>query len=232
MKLSIILPCYNEEKNIPLILSKFSEIIRDDSIELILVNNGSTDDSGILLDKLLPKYSFARSVEVDVNQGYGNGITQGLKRSKGEFICYTHADLQTNPSDVLKALEIIENQDNPKNCFIKGNRKGRPFSDQIFTVGMSIFETLYLGVNLWDINAQPNLFHKDFFEKLENIPKDFSLDLYFLYVAYKKNLRVIRFDVEFPERIHGESKWNTGMISKWKFIKRTLSFSFKLKKEL
>ena len=123
MKLSIVLPCYNEEKNIPLILSKFSEIIRDDSIELILVNNGSTDDSGILLDKLLPKYSFARSVEVDVNQGYGNGITQGLKRSKGEFICYTHADLQTNPSDVLKALEIIENQDNPKNCFIKGNRK-------------------------------------------------------------------------------------------------------------
>ena len=232
MKLSIVLPCYNEEKNIPLILAKFEEIISNDSIELILVNNGSTDDSRILLDKLLPKYSFARSVDVDINLGYGNGITEGLKKSKGEFICYTHADLQTNPSDVLKALEIIENQDNPKNYFIKGNRKGRPISDQIFTIGMSIFETLYLGVNLWDINAQPNLFHKDFFKKLDNIPKDFSLDLYLLYTAYKKNLRVIRFDVEFPERIYGESKWNTGIISKWKFIKRTLSFSVKLKKEL
>ena len=65
-----------------------------------------------------------------------------------------------------------------------------------------------------------------------NIPKDFSLDLYFLYIAQIQGLEVIRFDVTFPERIHGESSWNTGFSSKWKFIKRTLDFSFKLKKEL
>lgn len=233
MKLSIIVPCYNESKNIPLILEKFASVIKRDDVEVILVNNGSTDSSEMVLDELLPKYPFARVVKVAVNQGYGFGITSGLLNAQGEFIGYTHADMQTDPADPLKALEIIEQQENPKNCYIKGDRKGRPLFDQFFTMGMSLFETIYLGTKLWDINAQPNIFHRSFFETIkESCPKDFSLDLYLLYMAKKKGLNVIRFDVVFPERIHGESSWNNGLSSKWKFIKRTLDFSVKLKKEL
>jgi hypothetical protein len=141
--------------------------------------------------------------------------------------------MQTDPVDVLKALEIIEKQDNPKNSYLKGDRKGRPLFDQFFTMSMSAFETIYLGIKLWDINAQPNIFHKSFFKNIkDNCPKDFSLDLYFLYMAKKKGLDVIRFNVTFPKRIHGESSWNNGLASKWKFIKRTFAFSFQLKKEL
>lgn len=232
MKLSIIVPCYNEEKNIPLILEKFNEVIKTDDIEVVLVNNGSTDNSQAILNGLLPNYLFARVVKVDVNQGYGFGIISGLREAKGEFIGYTHADLQTDPADSLKALKIIEKQNRPQNCFIKGDRKGRALFDQFFTIGMSAFETIYLGTKLWDINAQPNIFHRSFFENSNNTPKDFSLDLYLLYMAKKRGLEVIRFDVIFPPRIHGESSWNDGLASKWKFIKRTIDFSRKLKKEL
>lgn len=232
MKLSIIVPCYNEEKNIPLILGKFNEVIKTDDVEVVLVNNGSVDNSQEVFDRLVPQYPFARVVKVEVNQGYGFGITSGLRDAKGEFIGYTHADMQTDPADVLKALEIIEKQPDANNCYVKGDRKGRAFMDQFFTMGMSLFETVYLGTKLWDINAQPNIFHRSFFENLENIPKDFSLDLFFLYMAKKKGIRIIRFSVVFPPRIHGESSWNTGFASKKKFIKRTIEFSKKLKKEL
>ena len=233
MKLSIIVPCYNEEKNIPLILEKFASVIKGDDIEVLLVNNGSTDNSEMVMNTLVVNCPFARVVKVEVNQGYGFGITSGLREAKGEFIGYTHADMQTDPADVLKALEIIESQENPKKCYVKGDRKGRPLFDQFFTMGMSAFESLYLGKKLWDINAQPNIFHRSFFDEIkENCPKDFSLDLYFLYMAQIKSLEIIRFDVIFPERLHGSSSWNDGFASKWKFIKRTLDFSFKLKKEL
>lgn len=233
MKLSIIVPCYNESKNIPLILEKFASVIQRDDVEVVLVNNGSTDNSQMVLDELLPKYPFAKVVKVEVNQGYGFGITSGLCEAKGIFIGYTHADMQTDPADTLKALSIIEKQANPTNCYIKGDRKGRPLFDQFFTMGMSLFETIYLRTKLWDINAQPNIFHRNFFESIkESCPKDFSLDLYLLYMAQKNGFNVIRFDVVFPERIHGESSWNTGLASKWKFIKRTIDFSVKLKKEL
>ena len=77
--LDIVVPCYNEEKNIPLILEKFNNVIKNEEIEVILVNNGSTDNSAKIFEDLLPKFSFARTVLVPVNQGYGYGILQGLK---------------------------------------------------------------------------------------------------------------------------------------------------------
>ena len=188
MDLSIVIPCYNEEKNIFLILEKFSKIINREGIEVLLVNNGSTDNSEKIFNELVPMYPFARVVNVDVNLGYGFGITSGLNEAKGEFIGYTHADMQTDPSDVLKALEIIKKQEDPMNCYVKGDRKGRPIFDQIFTMGMSFFETIYLKTKLWDINAQPNIFHRSFLDNLSGIPKDFSLDLFFLYIAQKKKI--------------------------------------------
>lgn len=232
MKYSIIIPCYNEEKNIPLIINGFKCIIGNFDIELVLVNNGSTDSSERVLKEKTAGLNFVKVVKVEKNQGYGFGILSGLKQATGEYIGWTHGDLQTPPSDVMKAFKMIEDKGSPKHIYIKGNRKGRSVFDNIFTVGMSIFESLYLGVGIYDINAQPNIFHRSFYEKWDNPPHDFSLDLYVYYLAKKFNLDIVRFDVVFPGRMHGESSWNRGLMSKWKFIKRTIEFSFKLKKSL
>lgn len=229
MKLSIVVPCYDEAKNIPLILKRFQKVIHRDDIEVILVDNGSTDHTQEVLEKLLPKYPFARSIHIKVNQGYGYGIVRGLQECRGQFIGWTHADMQTDPADLLKALHIIEKNKNHESLFIKGNRTGRPLFDQFFTTGMSIFETIYLGERLYDVNAQPNVFSKTFFDTWKNPPKDFALDLYALYMAKKQKLRIKRYAVSFPERIYGESHWNHGFAAKWKFIKRTIEFSRKLK---
>lgn len=228
MKLSIVIPCYNEAENIPLILERFGEIMTE-GVEVILVNNGSTDSSADVLAELLPKYPFARTVWVPVNQGYGYGILQGLNQATGDYIGWTHADMQTDPADVLKAMEIIE-QSPYKHIYVKGNRKGRPLFDQLFTWGMGVFETLYFGATMMDINAQPNIFPRDFYATWDDPPYDFSLDLYAVYMAKKAQMPLMRFPVRFPERIHGQSKWNNeGLKSKWKFIKRTLQFSVELK---
>lgn len=232
MKLSIVVPCYNEAKNIPLILSGFEKVIDRKDIEVLLVNNGSSDESKEVFEDLVPKYAFARLVNVVENKGYGFGILSGLKAGKGTYLGWTHADMQADPNDVIKALEIIEKEVEQERIYVKGDRKGRPFFDQFFTSGMSLFETIYMGKKLHDINAQPNIFHRSFFASWENPPHDFALDLYALYMAKKQNLKVIRFDVLFPERIHGTSSWNTGFAAKRKFIKRTLDFSAKLKKSL
>ena len=231
MKLSIVVPCYNEEKNIPLILEKFKNIIKKEEIEVVLVNNGSTDNSKDILEKLVRNYSFARIVSVPENKGYGYGVVQGLKEANGDFIGWTHADLQTDPFDVIKAYKIFEEKKWDKRIYIKGRRKKRTFIENFFTIGLSIFETFYLKEFLWDINGQPNLFSKNFFETWENPPKDFSLDLYALFMAKKQKLDLVRINVLFPKRINGESSWNKGIMSRWKLSKRTLKFSLDLKKK-
>ncbi|HLD77283.1 MAG TPA: glycosyltransferase family 2 protein [Rickettsiales bacterium] len=231
-KLSIVIPCYNEEKNIVLIIQRFSEVINRDDIEVILVNNGSNDNSEEIIKNLLPKYNFLKTIKIALNQGYGFGILSGLKIAQGEFVGWTHADMQTDPNDVLKALEIIEKNNSSTDILVKGSRKNREFFDNIFTVGMAIFETMLLRKFLWEINAQPNIFHKSFMNNLGEAPYDFSLDLYVYYMAKIKGLKIIRFPVLFPQRIHGFSSWNNSFADKWKFIKRTIAFSFKLRKNI
>ena len=139
MKLSIVVPCYNEEENIPLLLKRFEDVAKGEDMEVILVDNGSTDGSAQVFEKLLPDYPFARKVKVEVNQGYGYGILQGLKECRGEYIGWTHADMQTDPADIVKALRIVEEEKGL--VFVKGNRKGRPLFDRFFTFGMSVFES-------------------------------------------------------------------------------------------
>jgi len=231
VKLSLIIPCYNEAANLPLLLQRCASLGESHDIEIILVDNGSTDSSPEVLKNLLPNYPHCRSVSVPVNQGYGYGVLSGLRAATGELLAWTHADMQTDPMDVLRGLEIF-NRHGSSNFYVKGRRIKRPLVDDFFTIGMSVFETLLLRARLWDINAQPNLFSRSFFESWENPPYDFSLDLYVYFTARSQGLPVFRFPVEFGERAHGVSHWNINWAAKIKFILRTIDFSFELKKRL
>jgi hypothetical protein len=95
---------------------------------------------------------------------------------------------------------------------------------------MSAFETILLQQPLWDINAQPTMFSRQFFESWNTPPHDFSLDLYAYYQARKQGLRIHRFPVMFGERAHGVSHWNVNWAAKRKFIRRTIDFSLQLRK--
>jgi len=232
--LGVAIPCYNESDNIPLILERFKDVIDRDDVTVLLVDNGSTDDSPDILAEHVARYEFAKTYRVPENQGYGYGILEGLRQLENEhtYIGWTHADMQTDPADILKAYKIIRDKGCQENTYVKGLRHGRSLADNFFTCGMSVFETCLLQTGLWDINAQPNIFHRSFMRSWQDPPHDFSLDLYVLYQAKKQDLDLVRLDVVFPPRIHGESKWNTGLGAKWKFIKRTVSFSLELKKRL
>lgn len=230
MRFSLVIPCYNEAANLPLLLERCKELAAESGIEIVLVDNGSTDHTRELLLELLPKYPGCRSVRVDVNRGYGFGIVSGLKAASGKILGWTHADMQTDPLDTLRGLMLFEKQG--ENIFVKGRRYGRPLMDIVFTIGMSVFETLLLTRPMWDINAQPTMFSRNFFESWASPPDDFSLDLYAYYQALARNLKVHRFPVQFGERAHGVSHWNVNWAAKWKFIKRTVQFSKTLRRQL
>ncbi len=231
--LSIVVPCYNEEKNIPLITKRFKELLMDrEDVEVILVNNGSTDNSKNVFAKYLANESKIVLVNVEINQGYGYGILCGLKQAKGKVLAWTHADMQTDPEDVFKAYQLYKEKiNNDREVFIKGKRKNRNKFDEFFTWGMQIIASLLLEEKLDDINAQPKLFSREFYEKIENdAPYDFSLDLYFLYFA-KKSSDIYELPVFFNKRIHGEAKGGGTLKGKYKLIKRTLGYMIELKKK-
>ena len=232
MKVSLIIPCYNESKSIPKLLESCQTAFEEQDVEVIIVDNGSTDNTQEVLSDILANYSFIKLVTVKENIGYGDGILQGLNSASGEIIGWTHADLQTNPADINSALTFFEQSNNIEAIFVKGDRYGRSIIDVFFTIGMALFESMLMRTWMWDINAQPTLFHKSFFESWVEPPNDFSLDLFAYFTAKKKGLIIKRFPVSFSERMYGVSSWNISWSNKYKFIKRTLQFSFLLNQRL
>jgi glycosyltransferase involved in cell wall biosynthesis len=203
-------------------------------IQFIFVNNGSIDDTEITLNQLLQekKYSFGKLVHVEKNQGYGYGILQGLKEAEGKIIAWTHADLQTDPADVVMAFNEYRFDLENNLCIIKGERQGRNIFDNLFTAGMSFISTIFLSQKLWDINAQPKIFHKDFMQNLKNAPYDFSLDLYVLFVANKLKIPIKNYPVFFSKRKFGVAKGGGSLIGKYKLIKRTFTYIIELRKDI
>ena len=229
-RLSLVIPCYNEASNLPLLIDRVHQAFPREGHEVILVDNGSTDSSPAVLNELLAGQTCIRSLRVERNQGYGHGILSGLQAARGAVLGWTHADMQTDPADALRGLELFDATNAGK--FVKGLRRERPFFDAAFTVGMSVFESLLLKQPMWDINAQPTLFPRRFFEQWENPPRDFALDLFAYYRAMLSELELKRFHVRFGARAHGVSHWNVGWQSKLRFIRRTVDFSWRLRHEL
>ena len=226
---------YNESKSLPRLLDACciaSKGRRD--IQFVFVNNGSNDDTQIVLDNLLglEKYYFGKSVLVPYNKGYGYGILQGLYMADGQILSWTHADLQTDPNDVVLAYEHYRKELELNSCIVKGERKQRKLFDNIFTAGMSFLSSILLKQKLWDINAQPKIFNKIFLAHIKNAPFDFSLDLYLLFVAHKLNFRINTFPVYFSKREFGEAKGGGTIKGKLKLIKRSIGYIIELRNDI
>lgn len=230
-ELSVVLPCYNEAKSIPFILKRFAEIIGKRNIEVVLVDNGSFDNTSEVLEKELqnPKYKFARSVKVPKNKGYGYGILFGLKHCKGDVLAYTHADQQCDPIDVIRAYEELLKHHDTKRVLVKGRRLVRIFRELVITKGLHVIVTALFFRNFDDINGQPKVFHKSFLEKLSKAPHDFKFDFYVQYAAMKSGMRIESIPVKWGQRKHGESHWAYSTISKiktyWDFFKYLVKLS-------
>ena len=233
--LSLVIPCYNEEKNIPLILAALQKTFaaRAAEVEVILVNNGSTDNSAAVLAAELARAQapYLKTTLVPKNLGYGYGILQGLEVATGNVLAWTHADMQTDPHDVLKAYDLFCSQKGEK-VFIKGRRLNRALLETLFTFGMQLLASIALKTRLEDINAQPKVFSRDFYATYMRLqaPHDFSLDLFALYQARNNGFKVLDFPVTFAPRLHGEAKGGGGSWKmRWKLIKRTWAYIFELR---
>ena len=228
--LDVVIPCFNESENFSHLVRECKEVTSasDGKIGFILVNNGSTDIPNLSYFKMVEGEESINYINLETNQGYGGGILAGLGLSKAQFIGWTHADFQIPLNHLLDFLPLLESDA----VFIKGHRKRRKFRDKFFSVNMSIFETLLFGKLLTEINAQPTVMSREVYALWKNPPLDFSLDLFAMVTARYGKTRIRRLPVHYLDRRFGNSSWNTGLISKIRFSKRTIKYSLKLRAQI
>ena len=103
MKFSIVIPVHNEEKFVIDVLKRVNEQKKNFDIEIIISNDGSTDQTNNLLEKNKDLYDIL--VYSEVNYGKGSAIKKGLEKASGDFTLIQDSDLEYNPNDYKKLFE-------------------------------------------------------------------------------------------------------------------------------
>lgn len=114
MKLSLVIPCYNEEKNIePFMECCIETFGNNKNIEYIFINDGSKDNTFSEIKKIIEKYNTENIFGINFSRNFGKeaAMLAGLKKSKGTYTALIDADLQQHPKYVKKMLEYIEKHD-------------------------------------------------------------------------------------------------------------------------
>ena len=129
MLLSVVVPCYNEEKSVPLFYTAAVDVLKTLplSYELIFVNDGSRDGT---LQEMLKLYEAHRDTVrvIDFSRNFGKeaGLLAGLRASKGDLVTVMDVDLQDPPSLLPKMLETMEKNGDDIVGTRRVDRKGEP----------------------------------------------------------------------------------------------------------
>ena len=110
MKISIIVPVYNEEKTVAQVLKRLSNTkVENVEYEIIAINDGSTDGSKELLEK--NKNYITTLIHNERNSGKGFSVREGLKVATGEYILFQDADLEYDPIEFKKFIKVCNDFD-------------------------------------------------------------------------------------------------------------------------
>tara|TARA_B100000029_G_scaffold511374_1_gene605262 strand:+ start:8488 stop:9186 length:699 start_codon:yes stop_codon:yes gene_type:complete len=104
--ISVIIPVYNEEKTILQILEKINKININEKLEIIIINDGSNDNSKKIIEE--NSHLYHRLNHIDQNCGKGKAIIEGLKISTGDYVFFQDADLEYDPQDLISFIDIVK----------------------------------------------------------------------------------------------------------------------------
>lgn len=174
--LSIILPAYNEEANI-------ERAVRDaaaaatalvDSFELVVVDDGSRDDTWDVLNRLKDELNpSVRTVRHEVNRGYGTALIRGFSEARGKLIFYTDSDNQFDLTELKDFIPLMKEWD-----AVLGYRMDRqdPFSRRFISNCYNLLASTAFGMSVRDLNCSFKLFRRDALLSLELESDNFFID--------------------------------------------------------
>jgi len=204
IKVSIIVPTFNEEETIKEFFKKIKEIKRQlKSPELIIVDD-SIDNTAKVAKKLMKKFRIKGKVLKRIGKrGKGSAIRDGLKLAKGEYIVLIDADLQYPVEKIPALVEKL------KECDIVNTRRLRkdPFYRKLLGLCFRFLVFLIFGLTI-ETQSTFRAFKKEVKEKIEFKANSWAWDVEFLYKAKKTGFKICSYPVIYGERKKGKSKVN------------------------
>jgi len=202
--ISVIFPCYNEEKNIAKQISSADSVLNKitDDYEIIIVNDGSTDKSLVLLEQMARENDKIKIISHKTNLCYGETLKSGFRHATKDLIFYTSMDNQYDFSQINIFLKYIDNND-----IVIGYRAQR--NDPLYRIFIArtynlLIRTLF-GLQIRDIDCAFKFFNKDIIQKLNMQSRYSFIDAEILIKAQRAGYSIKELEVRHYPRIFGSS---------------------------
>jgi len=207
IELSVVIPCYNEEEVLPVSIPPLLTLCRELNLrhEVIMVNNGSWDSTPKVIDSFISQGYPVRRVDVTVNQGWGWGVTNGLKEASGRYVTYMCCDGQIVPDDLVRTFRLIQGTQRGIMAKVKRHSRAdgwlRIFISRCFNL---LFRVLF-GAITEDVNGTPKIFHRDDWHVLNPTMKGTFFDAEVMIKTKMLGLSIVEVPVIFHRRQGGTS---------------------------
>jgi glycosyltransferase involved in cell wall biosynthesis len=214
-ELSAFMPAYNEEPNIGWVTEDVLTKLRmvTDKLELIIVNDGSADKTGEIIDRLQQKYPEVVAKHHPQNRGYGAALKTGFSSCSKKYIFYTDGDGQFDSGEISKLIPLLEKGD-----VVSAYRVDRkdPWNRILNAWIYNTFLLIFFRLNVKDVDCAFKLYKAEFFDKVQLKSDGALIDAEVLIKLKKQGAKIVQCGVHHYPRLVGEQ---TG--SKLKVIFKT-----------
>ena len=206
--ISVVVPCYNEEKTIPFFYEEITKIINDMKevdFEIVFIDDGSSDTTLSIIKELHENNEFCRYLSFSRNFGKEAALYAGLEAAKGDFVVIMDVDLQDPPSYIPNMYEILSDSEYDCVATMRADRKGekviRSFFSELFYKIMNKMTQIEVKQGSRDFRMMTRQMVNAIMSMSER--NRFSKGL-FMWVGFKTKW----LDYKNVERVDGETKWS------------------------
>tara|TARA_B100000886_G_scaffold338641_1_gene301974 strand:+ start:145 stop:831 length:687 start_codon:yes stop_codon:yes gene_type:complete len=226
MKVSIIIPCFNEKNTVQALLDNVNQDSFFDK-EIIVIDDFSTDGTREILKKINDKYT--KLILNESNFGKGYCIQRGIKEAIGDIILIQDADLEYSPTDYKKLIDPITNGDAD---VVFGSRFVGSQQTRVLyfwhTVGnkfLTILSNMFTNLNLTDMECCYKVFKKDVIHQIKLKENRFGFEPEVTAKLSKMNIKIYEVGVKYFGRKYSEGKkisWKDGFAAIYHIIRYNL----------
>lgn len=219
MKISIVVPVYNEEESLDLLYGKIIENIQEYEYEIWFVDDGSTDQSLVKINELMEKDEKVHKIVFRKNFGKALALETAFHNVTGDIIITMDADLQDDPIELPKFIDKI----NEGYDLVSGWKKERhdPLEKRLPSKLFNAFTSKMSGVKLHDFNCGYKAYRK---EVVKSVSIYGELHRYIPVLANRKGFKITEIEVHHNKREFGKSKYGIERYLRGLFDSMSVSF--------